>query len=91
MNSVHNAATVVESRAKKAGWISVGYETKFFLFRSAAVSKTSRSNVARENGLGLATAHGITVLAAAGFQHSRAPTRPPPGQCHDAPVPMFAG
>ena len=38
------------------------------------MSETSRSNVARENALGLATAHWIADLAAAGFQHSRAPS-----------------
>jgi len=37
------------------------------------VAKPSRSNVARENALGLAIAHWIANLAAAGFQHSRAP------------------
>ena len=38
------------------------------------MSKTSRSNVATENALGLATAYFIANHAAAGFQHSRAPS-----------------
>ena len=80
VHAAHPASTATRLRRTR---------DKILLCRSAAVSETSRSNVACNGRVEQSGAAERSGVAAAGFQHSRAPaspSNPMPGAAHNAKV-----